>query len=372
MMKIGTLCYATDQGLGILAKSFFDAGVVTDVLVVRHGRHETHDAWYPNAPQLTNLRDPAQIRMARDFCRNMDAMLFFETPFIWALIDCCRDDSVKTALMVMHECLHQNVCSHTPDLFLCPSALDFNVCDKLSGGIRSAIFLPVPVQVPWRKRERAEVFVHNAGHGGLKGRNGTAEILEAMEHIQSPAKILIRSQEPLGQSADYRQIAQLTNRLTRRGQKQYYDDDNAPPPEMMVEYIARDTVPYDELWRDGGIGDVFLFPERFNGCSLPIQEACAAGMLVMAGNRFPVSTWLNADPLIPVAGYTKERIGPPYMEYDRALYDPVTIAQTIDNWYGKDVSVYSEYGAKYAEENSWKALKPKYMEVLNALCAERR
>src|SRR3954468_18979832 len=98
-MKVGTICYATDSGLGILAKSFYDHKVVTDVLVVRHGRHETHDSWYPGSKQVCNLRSESDLQLMELFCETCDVMLFFETPFHWSLIEHCRRRGVKTALM---------------------------------------------------------------------------------------------------------------------------------------------------------------------------------------------------------------------------------------------------------------------------------
>lgn len=357
-MKVGSLVYATDQGLGILARAFHTHGVVTHPMVIRHGRHPTHDGWYPGAPQVTDLRRRAQRQLMREFCLSCDVMLFFETPFDFELIPHCRRAGVKTALMPMYECGHQQLRSpdYKPDLFINPSLLDQQYYPE-------GVHLPVPVEVPWRRRERAEVFVHNAGHGGLKGRNGTAEVMEAMEHIRSPAKILIRSQDTLYRTANYRQHAQLTNPLTRRGQKIDYDDENAPRREKMCE-MRVGTAPYESLWDEG---QVFLFPEAFNGLSLPLQEARAAGMLVMAGDRFPMNTWLPREPLIPVAGTTRERVGPPYNEYDRAVYDPAAIAAKVDEWYGRDISAYSEAGREWAEEHSWERLGPRYREVLEGM-----
>ncbi len=388
-MRVGSLVYATDQGLGVLAKSFYDAGVVTDICVIRHGRHPTHDEWYPGAPQVTNLRDVQQIGKIMSFCTPMDAMLFFETPFHWSLIDACRECGVKTIIMPMHECMPERIPSQ-PDLWLCPSLLDYKWTNnrvtllksqkpehntKTSGiwaeGWNNAVSLSVPVSVPWRQRTRAEVFVHNAGHGGLKGRNGTMELTVAWPLVKSPARLKLRTQDALGVREK-----QLDPRIE----------------------VTFGTCQHSTLWRDGGKGDVFIFPEKFNGLSLPLQEARAAGMLVMCGDRFPMNTWLPREvhnnnnencplndpetycnpvlgglgcscpsPLISVAGYHKERIGPPYSEYDCAEFDPRQIAAKIDEWYGRDISEYSLQGKAWAEANSWAALKPKYMEVLECL-----
>jgi len=334
-MKVGTLCYATDSGLGILAKSFYDHGVVTHPVVVRHGKHQTHEDWYPGAPVLGNL----DLSRIGEVLPDVDVMLFFETPFVWPLVDYCRKIGVKTALMVMHECLHQEVWRHKPDLFLCPSDLDDRVVEKELYERRLGLIsrINVPVEVPWRQRTRVEVFVHNAGHGGLRGRNGTKELIEALPLIKSNAKVMIRSQ----------------------GSQQF---------SVAWSVLENETLTYDGLWKDGGLGDVFVFPEKFNGLSLPLQEARAAGMLVMGTNRFPMNRWLPTEPLVPSYSFTRQRIGAPYTEFDEAVVAPQDIAAAIDRWYGRDITEYSLAGRRWAEENSWAALGPKYKAILEELC----
>jgi hypothetical protein len=343
-LRVGTVNYACDSGLGLLTKAFIDGGVITDIVVVRHGRHETHDHWYPNAPQITNLKDRSQIDMAKRFCESMQVMFFIETPFAWELIPHCRGKGVKTLLCPMFECEFREL-PYQPDAIVNPSLLDQQYYPN-------GTFIPVPVEVPWRQRTRAEVFLHNAGHGGLKGRNGTAEIIEAAKLLKSDAKIVIRMQEP--------------NRQYWAGE-QLRDAADTPKGLPKNVELRVGTLPYEELWKDGGEGDVFLFPEKFNGLSLPLQEARAAGMLVMCGARFPMTEWIPREPLIPVAGYRKNRIGPPYNQFDEAVFDPKDIAATIDRWYGQDITGYSLAGKAWAESMSWDALRPKYTQTLEAL-----
>ncbi len=336
-MRVGSLVYATDQGLGILAKSFWDAGVVNTVRVVRHGRHPTHEDWYPGERTIGSLTLASDLL---DWLKTLDVFLAFETPFIWPLFDKCREYGVKSVLMPMHECLHNAVKRHKPDVWLCPSHLDIQVAMKYANA-NDVFYVPVPVGIKWRQRTRAEVFVHNAGHGGLKGRNGTAELLSAAALMRSKARIVIRTQESLS----------VPSRM---------QPDN-------VE-IRVGTVPYDQLWDEG---DVFVFPEKFNGLSLPLQEARAAGMLVMGSNRFPMNTWLPTEPLIPVKSYNKgQRTYPQFHEFDEAVIDPRDIAATIDSWYGKDISEYSLQGKAWAESMSWQHLKPRYLSVLTNLCGK--
>lgn len=330
-LRVGSLVFATDQGIGILAKSFYDAGVVTDVMVVRHGKRPERDDWYPGAKRITCLNDDKQLRKIMDFCQSVDVMLLFETPFVWSLFDWCGFQGKKTALMVMYECMPK-VLPSQPDLILCPSLLDLQYYPQ-------GKYLPVPVTQRWYQRDRAEVFVHNAGHGGLKGRNGTRELMEALDYVKSPAKFIIRTQEDFGRHSI---VSKSPNVVVYSG-----------------------TLPYDSLYQEG---DVFVFPELFNGLSLPLQEARAAGMLVMSTDRFPMNTWLPREPLIRVSGTCTSNVSPRCNDFEQSIIDPRDIAAKIDDWYGKDISAYSQEGREWAKTMSWEALRPKYVKVLEDLC----
>ncbi len=350
-MRVGTLCYATDSGLGILAKSFVDNKIITHPYIVRHGHHHTHEEWYPGAPVTANLRaDHAKIL---EFARGMDLMFFQETPFLWELLPFCKQHGVKTVLQPMYECEPKRL-PYEPDLFLCPSLLDLQYFSRtpsawvgmdLPGSMVFAdpkyrsLYLPVPVEMPWKLRTKAEVFVHNAGHGGLKGRNGTAELLASFMHVKSKAEFLVRSQRRV-----------------------LFDDD----VEGRLKWQVDQTVPYDQLYSEG---DVFIFPEKFNGLSLPLQEAYASGMLVMTSDRFPNNTYLPREPLIPVSQYETTNISPRCNDFQSAIIEPRAIAETIDRWYGRDISEFSLRGKKWAEKNSWAVLGPRYKKVLEDLCS---
>lgn len=357
-MNVGSICYACCSGLGILAKSFFDAGIVTDMFVVEHSRHPTQWDWYPDAPHCPIREMPRRERDLRSFVDAMDVLLCFETPFYWPIVDYAKSRGVKTVLQPMYECSLTNPPAHF-DEYWCPSLLDLRYFSEMHmpegervppfemcHGVHESIsrFTPVPVEVEWKQRHTAKIFVHNAGHGGLKGRNGTKELLQAMQFVKSPINLIVRSQGPIDDTDVA--FSLLDQRVTTR--------------------IG--TVRQEDLYSEG---DVFIFPEKFNGLSLPLQEARAAGMLVVASKRFPITTWLPQDSLIPVSGTTKDRIGPPYMEYENAVINPRDIAETIDRMYDTDITEYSLSGRAWAEENSWNLLGPKYIKILNELTCSR-
>lgn len=308
---IGSVVLATDQGLGYLAKAFFDNGIIQKVLIHPHTSRKNHYEWYPDT-----CLDEVEL------FEGIDTLLFFETPFDWRTIVRAREKGIKTVLIPMYECTKFPF-PYEPDLILFPSELDRQFYQKNG---KEGVSLQIPVDVPFKSRKKARVFVHNAGNGGLGGRNGTQELIKAMEYVQSPIKLIIRSQVPIKGITD-------------------------PRIDLRVGQFPK-------IWSEG---DVFIFPEKFNGLSLPLQEAYASGMLVMAGARFPMFNWLPNEPLIPVSRYTRERIA---VEFDCAHYEPVEIARHIDAWYGRDIREYSLKGKKWAEQNSWKRLKNQLLDAL--------
>lgn len=300
---------ATEQGLGYLALDFFKHGLIDKVYIHEHSTRENHREWYPRE---------CIVSSREALLEECDTLLFFETPFDWKIIPKAREKKIKTVLMVMYECT-QYPLPYIPDVVLCPSQLDQQYYPD-------SIFIPVPVSTNWQARGNAKVFVHNAGNGGLGGRNGTKELLEAMQYVKSPIKLILRSQIPI-----------------------------KIPDDKRID-VRIGTFP--DIWSEG---DVFVFPEKFNGLSLPLQEAYASGMAVMCGDRFPMNTWLLKDILIPVSHYKKGKIA---VEFDSAVFDPKEIAKKIDEWYGKPIGYHSLKGKQWAVDNSWSNLRSQYAKIL--------
>lgn len=308
---IGAVVLATEQGLGYLAKDFYDNNIIDIVYIWKHSTRKTHSEWYP-----------VQASSIEDLLDKCDTVLLFENAFDWTIIPKARERGTKTVLMPMYECTPDPI-PYFPDLLLTPSDLD---TDFYSGQY-NVERVTVPVCVPWKQRERARVFVHNAGNGGLGGRNGTKELLEAMRYVKSPIKLIVRSQVPIKEIKDER-----------------------------VEYRMGT---FENIWEEG---DVFVFPEKFNGLSLPLQEAFASGMLVMCGNRYPMTEWLPNEPMITVEKYTDEQIS---TTFKCAHYNPKVIADTIDKWYDKDIKQFSLLGKDFNTKNNWQAWKEKYKTLLS-------
>ena len=323
--------YAAHSGLGHLIRDFYRHDMLQRILVLPHPNYTNFPEWYPS--QIRHTMDDHEA-----FLDNIDVLLLFENAFQWQVPKKAHRRGIPIALIPNYEYTPFPPRVH-PDLFICASQLDI---DYYSARWPTT-FIPIPVntdKIPWRKREQALVFVHNAGHGGHQHRNGTPELLKALEYVKSPISLIVRAQPE----------EQRMHTLLSRG----CDD-------KRVRVELKELPGEEDLWTTG---DVYVAPEKYNGMSLPLQEAFAAGMLVMTTKRYPMTTWLPPGPMIPVSGFEKHRMA---VTLDRAVIDPRSIAKVIDQWYGTDISAYSILGAEWAQNNSWDVLRPKYLQALASL-----
>lgn len=336
-MRVGTVCYATSQGLGYLAKSFYEAGVIDEVLVFRHphGNRPSHMEWYPpGTPELKTR--PFHGLTIENFLAKIDVCLFFETPFCWDFVKRCHKRKVKTAIIPMYEWfLQRPPC--TFDKFINPSLLDQ---DYFPHGE----FIPIPVDgSKWKLRTKAERFLHNGGNLGCRGHKGTLELMKAMKYVQSNLSLTIRSQDVSGLQKLIKQVPEIQE-------------------DSRVKFEFGE-IPYENLFTDY---DVLVAPEKFNGLSLPLQEAYASGLGVITTARHPITSWLPKDLLIPVECYQRAQTMLGHLEFDEAIVNPIDIAMTLDSWYGKDITEYSLSGKSYGESTSWEVLKPRYIAALES------
>lgn len=337
MKRIGAISYAVRQGLGILMKSFFDNGAITDPIIYRHSHPSrvTHPEWYPEGTPIVSGHYVSQYPdIIDEWIKRIDVAIFYETPFDWNIIPKCRAAGVKTVLVPMYEWFPK----HPPqqfDYFICPSLLDLEYFPERSE------FIPVPVETKyWKQRTVARRFVQNGGNIGCRGHKGVRELLLAVPHIQSGLHLTIRSQ-----------ASSELDKLVREcwGGRTF--------PNVSIEGYQHD---YEKQW-DGE--DVLVAAERRNGMSLPLAEAYAAGMLVMTTDRFPMNTWLPREPMFPF--YKSERVRDGgHLEHDLVSIDPKTIAAKMDEWFNRDISDYSLRALEWARANSWESLKPKWIEAL--------
>lgn len=324
MNKVGSIVYSVNSGLGILAQNIYDAGCIDKVYIAEHKEY----------PRVSGRYKPDDIvETPQDLLEECDTLLLIEAPlpnpFDWNIVHQAKHKGLKVILIPMYESTPRSNLDLV-DLFVCPSELDLLYYPQDKSVVAE---MPNPQFLCWKKRTTAHTFVHNAGHGGIFSRNGTVELSKALPLIKSKdIKIIVRIQPTAP-----REILHIVDSI----------DDSR------VE-IVKDEVSHEELWNEG---DVFLFPEKFNGLSLPLQEAYASGMLVMAGDRFPINLWLPTEPLIPVSGYFNTYIKWLKLKIKNAVITPNDIASSIDKWANKDITEYSMVGHQYNLNNLLESTK---------------
>lgn len=339
-MRIGMLTYATTQGLGRMGKQFYDSGLIDEVMVFRHPSRPSHMEWYPDGTRELVQR-PFSGPVLDEWLAKINVCLFFETPFDWAFLKYCNDRGVKTALIPMYEWTPVRW-QYKPNLLICPSLLDLDYFPE-------GVFIPVPVETKyWQERTVANRFLHNAGNVGCQEHKGTRQLLEAVQHVKSTDfRLTVRAQD----ARALRSIVKANQQVQRDSR-------------VTIEY---GEIPYEQLWSGH---DVLIAPEKLNGLSLPLQEAYAAGMLVITTDRYPHNTWLPKEPLIPVQRYTRSRQSTGCHEFDLAHVDPKDIAAMIDTWVGADIRSYSLMGQQWGMDNSWSVLASKYCQAFEKLVGE--
>ncbi len=325
--RLGILAFASNSGLGTLSREFHDNLKPAKTLLI-----PTRYAEFPE--RFPGSRRGLEQENIDWLLSGIDVLLAFETPSDWNIFAMARKRGVKTILMPMYECMPSPLPAW-PDMLLCPSTLDLKIFRHEAVDKCRVKHLPVPVnrqRLPFQPRRYARVFEHHAGHGGLLSRNGTYELLAAVPMLKSDARIVIYSQRKL--------------------------DFEHPKVEIRVGN-------FQEYWDIWGHGDVFVFPHKFDGLSLPIQEALSSGMPVLSTGMEPFSGWLPQDWMIRADEHTEMRVFQRMV--DVAVVDPHRIAEMIDGWYGKDIRGDSVMANKLAEALDWKALKPRYQQILNTI-----
>lgn len=347
-MRVGSICYATEQGLGYLAKDFYWHGVIDNFCIFKHlnQERETHTEWYPVDTPILSNRPFARYhkKELQEFVKRIDICLFFESPMDWQVLRYIKDQGKKSALVTMYEWFPENPPDKF-DLYLCPSRLDEEVFNKKYPGKSKFLSIPASTEHGWHKRDKALKFLHNAGHIGSRNHKGTLELMRAMEHVKTDMQLTIRCQDKLG-----------IERLIK----------TVPGIECNPKvHFEKGSIKRQDLFTKEY--DVYIAPEKYNGLSLPLQEAFANGMCVITTNMFPHNAWLPREPLIDPVELCRIRIHSSYLEVVEAIHCPQEIAKKIDEIFNTDISKYSDMGFQWYMDNSWHKLRPKYLEALRSV-----
>jgi glycosyltransferase involved in cell wall biosynthesis len=335
--RIGIIARCDNTGLGVMTVDFFRNLVVQKVLVIP-GTGKNYFNRFANRPGVSAIICPTSVPTLGEidrFLENVDVVVAFETPYDWNIFMRARQLGIKSVLIPMYEWTPPNdKIPYYPDLFLCPSRLDY---DELP---EPKQYIPTPVNrdiIPFRLRTRAEKFLFINRMGGFKRRNSLHVLLEAIPLVKSPVEFLIRSQVPIPPISDRRVSVQM------------------------------EEVDYENLWKEG---DIYLHLHRWDGLSLPINEAMAAGMPIIAPNFYPHNEFLPKKLLFPVEATVRECLSEGLREIDVHVISASTVAQKIDEvatMQECEIELASQGVNQLADERSWSVMRPKFTEILNNL-----
>jgi len=327
-IKIGIIARCDNSGLGRMALDFYNNLPVEKVLIIK--------ASYQNYPErfangVDCLMGSPTLEEIDRFLEGLDVIVAFEEVYNWNAFSRAKERGIKTVLIPMYEWMPYKL-PIDPDLFLCVSKKDY---DEMEG---NKVYIPWPIdrsKVPFKQRTKAETFIFNNGHGGFMGRNSLNEFLQAISLVKSDVKFKIRSQVLFQSVNDSRVEAEMG--------------------EMF----------YDNLWKEG---DVFVFPHKFDGLSLPLNEAMSSGFAIITTDIYPYNEILPKELLIKPETTTRIKLTIKTRDIDAAIISPLEIAKKIDQIANQNITEYSNKSNELAEAWSWANLKNEYLKVFETLC----
>jgi len=270
------------------------------------------------------------------FLHGLDAVYTAETGYgdLWSV---AQRMGVKTVLHANYEFLDH---ADHPTVWAAPSMWNF---DRFPSG---ATYLPVPIETDrfpiTDKPLTASRFLHVVGRPAIHDRNGTLDLLQALQHVTATITVTVTCQLP-----GY--VGSLIH------------DHNISTPNNVTLII--DSVDRPNYWTVYEDQHALILPRRFGGLCLPANEAIGAGIPVIMPNIDPNNTWLPAEWLTEsmLAGDFRAK-----QHINWYSTKPQVLAAKIDQL-ALDNDFYIRAVAKahlLRKQMSWESLTPTYREIL--------
>ena len=342
--RIGLIARADNRGLGIQTWEFSQHMQPAKTMVIDCPSERPLPLHFERFPDATIITGYPTARDFIDFVDDLDVVFTCETPYNYELYGIARERAVKTALQFNFEFLDREPYVPQPDIYLAPSTWRYSEVP-----FAKKQYLPVPIATERftpNTATQARNFLHIVGRPAIYDRNGTADLLQALAHIQSQITVTMRCQEP-----GY--IAGLIDELHIR---------TAPNVTLVIN-----SADEPDYWNNYSGHDVLVMPRRFGGLCLPVNEALAAGMPVIMPNIEP-NQWLPERWLVAA-----QHVGEFSAKALITIYsvEPQDLAHAIDEFATDDLHFQqSTWVAKeLAHQLSWDTQKPEYEKVFQQLCS---
>ena len=324
MTEVGLIARADNRGLGQQTWGFYRHMRPAKTLVIDCPSKQPlklHLDRFPDAKTVKAIT-PAIVE---DFCDGLDVIWTAETGYsknLWREAD---KAGVATVLHANYEFWEP---TDTPTKLVAASI--WHLGDYPPG----TQYLPVPIETDrFPEREPAKTakrFLHVVGRPAIHDRNGTLDLLLALQHVETPIEVTITCQQPgyVGSLINTHSI-RIPSRVT-----------------MRVESV--DALHY---WTKYEHQDALILPRRFGGLCLPAQEAIGAALPVVMPNIEP-NGWLHPDWLVKATKAGDFQAKQPVTYYRT---DPQLLAQVMDRL-ATDEHFYADsvaYALRQRDALSW-------------------
>lgn len=337
-LRIGLVARADNRGLGIQTWAFYRHMRPTATMVVDCPSQKPLRLRLDRFPGAQVVRGLPSIEDCRRLADGVDVIYTAETGYGSALWQAARDAGTSTVLHANYEFWDE---SDRPSKLAAASTWhlqDYPVGTEV---------LPVPIELDRfeltaDRSATAQRWLHPVGRPAIHDRNGTLDLLCALQSVRSPISLLITCQEPGYVDGLIRQFAITVPRNVE---------------------LTVDSTDHVDYWTKYAGVDAVVLPRRFGGLCLPANEAVAAGVPVIMTDISPNSDWLPSLWLVP-ARESGAFMAKRWIKYYRC--DPVLLADRIDLF----ASDSSAYGASVDEARmmrelmSWDARIDRYTSCL--------
>lgn len=333
-MRLGLIARSDRTGLGYQTKDYYDhlkplKTMLIDLSIL-NGQRQNYD-WYK--PDLIIKGFPNDLQI-KEFLRGLDVVLTAETPYNYSLYTIAHKMGIKVANVINWEFFDHLIHPEyeLPDLIIMPSMWHYEDAENfaLSKGIK-CVYLHHPVdrnKIPFRQRATSKMF-HIAGKPASHDRNGTYDFLRACPDGRVTTQDEEYARKLRGEFRHSNIFTGIDN------QKTIYD-----------------------------MGDVLVFPRKYGGNCLPLNEALSAGCPVIMPDISPNNHLLPKEWLVPaeiVDSFT------PRTKIDIYKTDHNELVKKIQWFREQDISALSLQANEIADSISWTTMKPKWEQELENL-----
>jgi glycosyltransferase involved in cell wall biosynthesis len=326
---VGLVGFSQDTGLGVATRDFAAHLPFTRWLVLAHPHLGVNDDVLDKRCTVGGRTMPGAA--VDEWLKGLRTVFAIQAGYAPQLWQRAKRAGLLTVLMPNWE----RFAPHHPDVqaidrFVAPTraCADFLAQAGLGG---QTVYIPHAVDVvrfAFRRRERAETFLHIAGWD-RRDRKGTSLVLEAAR-LCPEVPFVIRSLSP--------PLLPI------------------PPNVRWLGHLVDQTRLYDD-------GDVAIQPSRYEGVGLPVLEAQASGLPVLVPDAPPMNEHPPDRRLLfaasPIVG---NNVGQPF---PACVPDVHSLVEAIRRLHRQSIADLSEASRAKMEERSWDRLRPAYLEALD-------